>query len=161
MGNKNGQIISFGLTIVFSCTFLLMSAICGLARQDTEQIDIPILHSQSFRVPENLTVRVRLRSITPAEPTPIQWRHGGEGQGGEVIRGVFPKAGVPADAPAESHELSVGQWSEPIAIVFMAKRFSDKFFLTITAGNPGKTPAGAADTQRIRFSSSSFVSAMK
>lgn len=139
MGNKNGQIGSFDLAIAFSCTFLLVSAICGLARQDTEQIDLPILQSKSFRVPENLTVRVRLESITPAEPTPIRWRHGGEGQGGEVIRGTFPKVGVPADAPAESHTLPVGEWSAHVSLASMTERFSDKFFLTITAGNPGKT----------------------
>jgi hypothetical protein len=138
MGGKSGQIISFEFTMVFSCAFLLFFPTCVLAGQDTEQIDVPILQSQSFRVPENLTVRVRLKSITPTQPTPIQWRHGGEGQGGEVIRGVFPKAGVPADAPVESHTLPVGRWSEPVPLVSMAKRFSDKFFLTITAGDPGK-----------------------
>jgi hypothetical protein len=125
--------------MVFSCAFLLFFPTCVLGGQDTEQIDLPILRAESFRVPENLTVRVRLQSITPAEPTPIQWRHGGEGQGGDVTRGVFPKAGVPADARAESHELSVGQWSEHVLVVSMTERFPDKFFLTITAGNPGKT----------------------
>ncbi|UCG49496.1 MAG: hypothetical protein JSU94_06870 [Phycisphaerales bacterium] len=139
MGKKNGQIVSSDVVKVVSCAFLLFFPPCVLAGQDTEQIDLPILQSESFRVPENLTVRVRLQSITPAEPTPIQWRYGGEGQGGEVIRGVFPKAGVSADAPVESHTLLVGRWSEPLPLVSMAKRFSDKFFLTITAGNPGKT----------------------
>jgi hypothetical protein len=138
MGGKNGQIISLGLAIVYSCVLLLICPICSLARQDTEQIDVPIVQSQSFRMPENLTIRVRLKSITPAEPTPIQWRHGGEGEGGDVIRGVFPKAGVPADAPVESHTLPVGRWSEPVRLVSITKRFSDKFFLTITAGDPGR-----------------------
>lgn len=137
--NKNDQIICFGISIVISCTLVLMFPLCCLAGFDTEQIDIPILKSQSFRVPENLTVRVRLKSITPPEPTPIQWRYGGEGQGGEVIRGVFPKAGVPAEAPVESHRLHVGQWSKSVPLVSFAKRFPDKFFLTITAGRPGKT----------------------
>lgn len=68
-----------------------------------------ISKAKSFRVPENLTVRVRLKSITPSEPSPIRWRHGGEGQGREVVRGVFPKPGVSADAPVESHTLPVGQ----------------------------------------------------
>ena len=103
------------------------------------RIDVPILQSQTFRVPENLTIRVRLKSITPEEPTPIQWRYGGEGQGGKVIRGVFPKAGIQVDAPIESHRLQVGRWSKSVPLVSFAKRFSDKFFLTITAGNPGKT----------------------
>ena len=139
MGNKNDQIISFAIAIIFSCALLLMFPMCGFARQDTEKIDVPILQTQSFRVPVNLTVRVRLKSITPAEPKPIQWRYGGEGQGGEVIRGIFPKVGVKVDAPVEAHCLRVGQWSEPVPLVSFAKRFPDKFFLTITAGHPGKT----------------------
>ena len=102
MDNKNNQIIYFGISIVISCALVLMFPLCCLAGQDTEQIDVPILKSQTFRVPENLTVRVRLKSITPKEPTPIQWRYGGEGQGGQVIRGVFPKVGVATEAPVDS-----------------------------------------------------------
>ena len=139
MENKKSQMIAFGYTIVFLCTLLFVSPICGLARQDTEQIDVPIFQSQLFQVPDNLTVRVRLKSMTPAEPTPIQWRHGGEGQGGDVFRGVFPKVGVKVDAPIESHKLKVDQWSELVPLVSFTKRFPDKFFLTITAGRPGKT----------------------
>jgi len=118
---------------------LLLSAMCGFAQQDTEQIDVPILRSAAFQVPDNLTLRVRLKSITPEEPTPIEWRHGGEGQGGQVIRGVFAKTGVPADARPEANALPVGQWSAPLPIASLAKRFPERFFLTITAGNPGKT----------------------
>ena len=139
MSDKSGQIRGVGLTVVLSCAFLLLSPMCGLAQQDTEQIDVPIVQSQSFRVPETLSIRVRLKNIAPDEPTPIKWRHGGEGQGGKVHRGVFPKLGVPADAPVEAHTLPVGQWSAPVPLVSLAERFSEKFFLTITAGNPGKT----------------------
>jgi hypothetical protein len=108
MGNKNGQIRCFRLVTVLANLFLLLSSMCSLAQQDSEQINVPIHWSKSFRIPENLTLRVRFKKITTKEPTPIQWRHGGEGQGGEVIHGVFPKVGVPADAPAESHTLRVG-----------------------------------------------------
>jgi len=125
--------------VLQASVFLLLSATCGLAQQDTEQIDVPIIKAQPFRIPEDLAVRVRLKSITPKEPTPIEWRYGGEGQGGDVIRGVFAKPGVPADAPAEAQKLQVGQWSAPVTIVSMARRFSEKFFLTVTAGNPGRT----------------------
>ncbi|MHC4628020.1 MAG: hypothetical protein ACYTDV_13655, partial [Planctomycetota bacterium] len=128
-----------GLTMILSCALLLLSPPWSFARHDTEQIDLPIVQSRPFRIPDTLTVRVRLRSITPEEATAIRWRYGGEGQGGEVIRGVFPKAGVAPDAPAEAHALGVGQWSGPVQVVHLAKRFSEKFFLTITAGNPGKT----------------------
>jgi len=139
MSDKNSQIRGVRLATVMASVLLLVSAICGLAQQDTEQIDVPIRRSRSFRVPDKLTVRVRLKNIAPEEPTPIKWRHGGEGQGGEVSRGVFPKVGVPTDASAEAHTLSVGQWSAPVPLVSLAKRFSEKFFLTITAGNPGRT----------------------
>jgi hypothetical protein len=118
---------------------LLLLSTGGLARQDAAQIDVPVLRAAPFRVPDNLTLRVRLQSITPEAPTPIEWRHGGEGQGGPVIRGVFAKVGVPADASPETHTLSVGEWSAPVPIVSLAARFSERFFLTITAGNPGKT----------------------
>ena len=117
---------------------LLFSA-CGLSRQDVEQIDLPILRAASFRVPDDLTLRVRLKSITPEAPTPIEWRYGGEGQGGQVMHGVFAKATVAADAPVAAHALSVGEWSTPAPIVSLASRFAERFFLTITAGAPGKT----------------------
>lgn len=129
----------FRLAIILPCVFLLLPPMRSLARQDTEQIDLPIVQPKPFRIPETLTIRVRLKNILPEAPTPIRWRHGGEGQGGEVYRGVFPRVGVAAGAPAEAHTLPVGQWSAPVQLVSLAERFSEKFFLTITAGNPGKT----------------------
>jgi hypothetical protein len=125
--------------MILLCVFLLLPPMRSLARQDTEQIDLPIVQPQPFRIPETLTIQVCLKNISPEAPTPIRWRHGGEGQGGEVYRGVFPKVGVAAGAPAEAHTLLVGQWSAPVQLVSLAERFSEKFFLTITAGNPGKT----------------------
>ncbi len=118
---------------------LLFCTMCGFTQQDTEQIDLPIVRSGSFRIPDNLTLRVRLKSITPDEPTPVEWRYGGEGQGSEVIHGVFPKPGAPADARAQAHALTTGQWSTPVSIASLSKRFPEKFFLTITTGNPSKT----------------------
>lgn len=118
---------------------LLFYTMCSFAQQDTEQIDLPVVRTESFQVPDNLALRVRLTSITPNEPTPIEWRYGGEGQGGQVIRGVFARPGVQSDAPVQDHALAVGQWSAPLAITSIARRFPEKFFLTITTGNPGKT----------------------
>ncbi len=139
MGDDNGrQDRVVELVMIFSCILALLSPSWSFARQDTEQIDLPIVQSQPFRIPETLTVRVRLLSITPQEPSAIRWRHGGEGQGGEVIRGVFPRVGVLSGTPVEAHALSLGQWSGPVQLVSLAERFSEKFFLTITAGNPGK-----------------------
>lgn len=128
----------FGFAIVLFCVFLPLPLTRSLARQDTEQIDLQIIRSQPFRIPDTLTLRVRLKNISPKEPMPIRWRYGGEGQGGEVYRGVFPKPGVNADAPAEAHTLPVGRWSAPIRLASIVERISEKFFLTVTAGNPGK-----------------------
>ncbi|MBC8217349.1 MAG: hypothetical protein H8E73_02685 [Planctomycetes bacterium] len=108
MSYRNDKIRGVGLATVLASLLLCLSATCSFAQQDREQIDIPILRSQSFRVPENLTVCVRLKNIAPEEPTPIQWRHGGEGQGGEVVRGVFPKVGVPADCASRSPHANGG-----------------------------------------------------
>jgi len=143
-GSSNQRVRGTGdnkgrLRTVLPYAFLLLFPMCSLARQDTEQIDIPVVRSQAFRVPDTLTIRVRLTNITPAVPTSIRWRYGGEGQGGKVYRGVFRKAGVPADAPVEAHALAVGQWSAPVPLVSLGGPFPEKFFLTITAGNPGKT----------------------
>lgn len=133
------RIRGLGLRVFLPCVFLLVFLPCVLAREDTEQIDVPIIRSLPYRVPDGLSVRVRITSISPDEPMPIRWRHGGEGQGGNVYSGFFPKVSVPKDAPADAHTLRVGEWSAPVALVSMAERFSEKFFLTITAGRPGRT----------------------
>jgi len=130
---------TFRFTAILPVVFMLLPQIRSLARQDTEQIDPPIVQSQPFRIPDTLALQVRIKNISPEEPTPIRWRYGGEGQGGKVYRGVFPKPGVAADAPIEAHKMPAGQWSVPIKLVSVIDRLSEKFFLTITAGNPGKT----------------------
>ena len=88
-GSSNQRVRGTGdnkgrLRTVLPYAFLLLFPMCSLARQDTEQIDIPVVRSQAFRVPDTLTIRVRLTNITPAVPTSIRWRYGGEGQGGKV-----------------------------------------------------------------------------
>jgi len=71
----------------------------GIGQQQIEKI----ARGQPSRIPEDLTIRARLKAITPREPSVIRWRYGGEGQGGEVTRRIFAKAGVPETAPDESH----------------------------------------------------------
>jgi hypothetical protein len=147
MNRKNAQDKGVGpasgwaswIRLIGTGVLVLLFSTCGLARQDTEQIDLPVVRSASFGVPDDLTLRVRFQRITPEVPTPIEWRYGGEGQGGAVMRGVFAKAGVAANAAPQAHTLAVGEWSAPVPIVSLASRFSDRFFLTVTAGNPGKT----------------------
>lgn len=108
------------------------------AAEDAGHIDVAVVRTEPFQIPDDLTVRVRLRSIAPDEPTPIRWRYGGEGQGGEVIRGVFPKPDVAADADETAHALVTGEWSAPLPIASLAKRLPEKFFLTVTAGQAGR-----------------------
>lgn len=132
------RISSSGRAVFPACILLLLSAVCGLAQSDKQHIDVPILRWGSYHVPDNLTLRVRLERITPQEPTPIRWRHGGEGQGGEVVRGVFPKDGVPETSAPEARALELRQWSAPVPIVSLKKSLPKRFFLTVTAGRPGK-----------------------
>ena len=40
--------------IIAAIAFLLLTAKFGLSQEDTEQIDLPVLKSQSFRVPDDL-----------------------------------------------------------------------------------------------------------
>ena len=106
------------------------------AGRDTEQIDVVTVKSLEHAAPEGLLMRVRLQRITPADPSPINWRHGGEGQGGEVVHGTFPKPGSTADA---DQTLDVGQWSDLVPVTSLVKgAFPGRLFLTVTAGRPGK-----------------------
>ena len=103
---------------------------------DTEQIDLPVVRSAAFRPPEGLSLRVRVVQLTPREPTAVAWRHGGEGQGGDVIRGRFGKPGTEAD---RDPILDVGQWSTPTEVLSLVEgSFPGKLFLTVTAGRPGR-----------------------
>ncbi len=84
-------------------------------------------------VPDDLTVRARVRRLTPSEPSDIVWRWGGEGLGGEVRRGILGK------------DLSVGEWSPTVSVrSFVKGRFPDPFFLTLTAGRRGRGGRGGA-----------------
>lgn len=108
------------------------------AQVDTEQVDVHIERAIPIAVPDDLSVRVRLTAVAPDEPSVIRWRYGGEGQGGDVIRGVFPKPGVGDGTDDEAHRLSTGEWSAPLPVVSLTRRFPEKLFLTVTAGNSGR-----------------------
>ena len=108
------------------------------AQMDTEQVDVHIERAIPIEVPDDFSVRVRLTAVTPDEPSVIRWRYGGEGQGGDVVRGVFPKPGVPDRAADDVHRLPTGHWSASVPVVSLARRFPKKLFLTVTAGNPGR-----------------------
>jgi hypothetical protein len=133
--SKKRRLSSAALAAIFCSAALIAGP--AWAQPDTEQIDVTIVKAEPHGAPEGLSMRARLAAITPAEPSEIRWRYGGEGQGGEVSRGVFPKPGAAADA---EQTLDVGQWSAPVDVVSLVKgRFPAKFFLTVTAGRPGRT----------------------
>lgn len=128
-----GSLAFSGRSVCIFTAAILLSVEPGVGQQ---QID-KLTPDEPIQILEDVTIRARLKAITPSEPSVIRWRYGGEGQGGEVIRGIFTKPGVPEDASDERHVLEVGQWSSPRELASMAKRLPAKFFLTVTAGNPG------------------------
>ncbi|HUT01482.1 MAG TPA: hypothetical protein VM031_03435, partial [Phycisphaerae bacterium] len=102
---------------------------------------------ESWHVPDDFTMRVRLTKITPNEPTAIHWRRKGEGLGGRVIRGTLSEEKLP-----------VGRWSPPVKVNSLAQKgaFPAKMFLTVTAGRPGRTERGP-DGRRVRVGHSTLV----
>lgn len=114
---------------------LLFGNLATALGQDVQQIDVAVAKSRKAEMADGLSMRVRLTAITPAQPTEIHWRHGGEGQGGDVIRGVFAKPGA---EEGDGHELQIGRWSSSTPVGSLVReRTPEKFFLTITAGKPG------------------------
>ena len=109
------------------------------APADTGQIDVAVV-DDSFTVPDDFTMRVRVTKITPPEPTAIHWRRKGEGMGGNVLRGSFTEEKLP-----------IGQWSPAVKVSSFAGRsaFPGKMFLTVTAGRPGRARR-EADGRRVR-----------
>lgn len=97
--------------------FFITSA---LAQVDTEQVDIGTVEGAAWSVPADLALRVRVKSLAPVEPTEIQWRWGGEGTGGEVVRGTLAKD---------------GDWSEPVKMLALRKEpWPRTWFMTFWAG---------------------------
>jgi len=120
---------------------MFLSATCLAAGPgpDTGAIDVVVV-DDTWAVPNDFTVRVRVTKITPAEPVAVHWRRKGEGLGGNVVRGAFSETALP-----------VGQWCPPVPVKSLAKggSFPGKMFLTVTAGRPGRSRR-APDGRRIR-----------
>src|SRR5690242_7371188 len=86
-------------------------------QDDKAQVDV-VVGGATAVVPKDLTLRARITAITPAEPSPIAWRWGGEGLGGEPVRGFFSEAPLP-----------VGTWSPAVPVAsFVARKFPSKLF---------------------------------
>ncbi len=68
------------------CCFSFSSAFAQATKlaADTSQIDV-LIPEGSWSVPKELTFRARVTAITPNEKVDINWRHNGEGLGGEVF----------------------------------------------------------------------------
>jgi len=93
---------------------------------DKTQVDVA-KPTEAGEVPREFTLRARLASMKPEEPTEIAWRWGGEGLGGAVTRGKL------------AEKIGVGEWTEPVAVATMAKgRPPGKWFLTFTCGRGGQ-----------------------
>lgn len=126
---------TLGMTVVWA----LAAAAAAAAGKDAAQIDVQVV-DETWTIPDDFTMRVRVTRIAPSEPTAIHWRRKGEGLGGEVIRGAFSEAKLP-----------VGQWSPPAAVRSLAKKggFPRRMFLTVTAGRAGRSRR-EPDGRRVR-----------
>ncbi|MCG3149133.1 MAG: hypothetical protein PCFJNLEI_02592 [Verrucomicrobiae bacterium] len=109
------------------------------AQVDTEQVDIGTIDAPTWSVPSNLVIRVRITALTPAEPSAIQWRFGGEGLGGNVTKGSLTK-------PDGTTSFAVGEWSSPVSVwTFKREPWPRMLFVTFWAG---RAPKFASRTER-------------
>ena len=118
-----------GVAVVMALRF-----IAPVAGQVDEQVDVEAKEAAGWTIPDDLTLRARVTAMTPAAAVDITWRHGGEGLGGEVVRGTLGKG------------LAVGQWSEPVPLpsLVTGKAFPRLLFVTISAEAGGKAKNRAA-----------------
>src|SRR5687767_5148628 len=100
--------LALPLLLVFAFDSVVGSATAGADRPDS-QVDLPTV-DERWSVPDDLTLRARVTRITPAAPTKIEWRHGGEGLGGEPTRGSLGELA-----------LDVGDWSPEVPVVSLVK----------------------------------------
>ena len=116
-----------------------LSFVLSVAAQDDKaQVDV-VTGGGTAAVPKDLTLRARVTAISPAEPGPIAWRWGGEGLGGDVVRGHFSEAALP-----------VGTWSPAVPVAsFVARKFPSKLFLTVVTGKGGKRVGPPGEGARI------------
>lgn len=135
-----------GMVVWIACQFAPVLWARGV---DDEQIDIEITEvGPAEPVPDDFTVRARIVQIIPAEPSRLAWRYGGEGAGGESVRGTFVRADAPDEPPATAAKasplpenddvLAVGEWSKPLPVKDFKSRPGRRLILTLTAGTKGK-----------------------
>jgi hypothetical protein len=120
-------------------TMAVLLAAAGAPAQDDSKAQVDVASKgATFTVPGDLTLRARVTAITPSEPTSIAWRWGGEGLGGEVVKGSF------------GENLAPGAWSPAVPIASLVKgKFPGKLFLTVMAGSGGRRSRGADGPGRV------------
>ncbi|MFM7114377.1 MAG: hypothetical protein ACKO26_24850, partial [Planctomycetota bacterium] len=88
---------------------LLLAVACASIVLGQEQIDRNDVAARGAAT-GRLFVRVRVTKSTPArDAVLVNWRRGGEGLGGLVVRGQFKMAGDKAAVP-------LGAWTEPVSL---------------------------------------------
>jgi hypothetical protein len=116
---------------VFRCFLLVgglfIGALC--AQQDDDQIDRDVV-LEDFAIPQGLTLRARVLSISPEDhfPTSIYWRFGGQGvSSGETQKGEMGSS------------MEKGVWTEPLELkTLIPKKAPRLWYLGILAGAQGQ-----------------------
>lgn len=125
------------LLILTGC--FLLAAVAAPAQQPDDPVDRELTEELSprermaqaretrDRFLKDWSVRVRLTTGTPAIPVDIEWRHGGEGLGGDVKRGLFCRQLPPAEwsAPKTFGEL-IDRVPRGLTLTFVAYADYDK-----------------------------------
>lgn len=122
---------------------LLLVVTASLSAQ--EQVDQA---DRTARGAVNLTgvlLRVRVTRVAPEQKTvTLQWRHGGEGLGGNVTRGAFTSHdGQPA--------LAIAQWSKPLPLTQVAGRSGYAFPTIVVGPIAGKKPVNTFTDVAVDF----------
>jgi hypothetical protein len=139
-------------TFALAALAALALAPVARAQADNAQVDVGTVEAPAWSMPDDLVIRARVAALDPPEPTSIQWRHGGEGMGGEVVRGALAPPGLPAAAPAPEAAagarrakapalptFQVGEWSAPVPLVEIRKApWPRILFVTFWVGRPLK-----------------------
>lgn len=118
-------------------------------KADTAQIDVERTGKEGAGVlPGDFTFRVRVAGIEPTGKVGIDWRFGGEAQGGAVVRGSL------------GSDLEIGQWTQAVPLMSLAKNgFPPPFmkrvwFITFVAVGPPPAKGSrktAAELKNVRM----------
>ncbi len=101
-----------------------------------EQVDQADRQNRGGFAVERYALRARVTKAVPeTKVLRLQWRRGGEGLGGEVLRGEWPE------------DLAVGAWSKPLPLRDLVGKGAGWSFVTVVVAAPGgKKGAPLAET---------------